>query len=125
MSKSTYLNQDQTWWLIENNLPLDRLYPNKMNSKNIDNSYEKFIEPILQDGEQYALLTDNLEDYVITSYGRMFNCKTKNQVKSLSSEAKLDDIRIDIRRHKVLLKPLFEEQGWSFNAKQILKQYEK
>ncbi len=127
MSKFQHIpSQTKAWFLIENNLDLELLYPEHLRTKSDNPNYIKYVESILMDGEEYILMDDDLYDYAITSYGRVINCHTKNQkVSTVMRSAKDNGVRVDIRNKKLLLRPLFKKHNWDFNPDKILEQYEK
>jgi hypothetical protein len=119
-------SQSKCWWLIENGLDIDLLYPEHLRAKSDNPKYITYLESVLNNGEEYILLDDDLFDYALTSYGRVINCKTQNcKVSSIMRSVKDNGVRVEIRNKKILLRPIFKEQGWSFDPDKILKQYEK
>lgn len=117
-------NQQQCWNLIENNQDIELLYPDHMREKLDNPAYIKYMKSVLLPGEKYALLDDILYDYAITSFGRLINCKTQNQMFSqIALATKTSDIRISIRNTKTYMSKIFADQGWEFNLNEILKQH--
>jgi hypothetical protein len=122
MSKFHFIpDQELCWSLLEYNQDLSKLYPNHMCEGTDNPVYVKYIESVLYPGEQYTLLDNQLYDYAITSFGRIINCKTKNEVGGFYLAERTNDIRINLRQSQLLLSKVFAENNWKFEFKKLTK----
>ena len=102
---------------------MDELYPEHFIVETTVIQYEKNIQPLLYEGEQYHLFDGDCDNYCITSFGRVLNAKylTQNTIYF----GKNNRVITQIRSTKLVLSKEFKKQGWNFNADDIQKQYDK
>jgi len=117
-----YLNGDKFWELMENGKNLDELYPDHFKTEIVDIQYHNYMESILMPGEEYVLLPDDAYDYAMTSFGRIINCIFGTQVYIYISN---QDAKVIARTYKGKMSKLFEQQGWKFDIKEIMNNYDK
>jgi len=101
-----YLDGEKYWELLETGQSTDLIYPEHFKVEVIKEKYEEEIVKYLDEGEEYRFID---EDYVITSKGRVFNCKhkrfrhlNKNQSQTL----------INLRYKTIKVEEEMKKYGW-------------
>jgi hypothetical protein len=124
----TYLDSDKAWDIIENkvlgyDVDIDDLYPESFIVETTSLQYGINVQLILLEGEEYVLLEGDCDNYCITSFGRVLNCKylTQNTVYF----GKNNRVTTQVRSTKILLGKEFSKQGWTFNSNNIQQIYDK
>lgn len=117
-SKYVYLDSDLAWEYIENGKDLDKLFPDKWITKH------KFPEHLLIKGEQYKFLEDNLSDYAITSFGRIFSF-AQSIPKSLMPNIYSFTVGIQLRGKRVNIPNKMKEYNWPTTFEEIRYLYTK
>ena len=117
-----YLDAQKAWELIENNKPIDSLYPDDWNVN------YKLDPKLLLDGEEIFLYKNRLLGYCITTEGRVFHIKKGKQLSlniyaanaSITVRQRRLDIGIEIKKHFDIdvdidiLKRKYVEMGWNY-----------
>jgi len=119
MAKKQYVTDgyiEEVEHYLNNNLDIQELYQDS--NKNL-----KLFEELLLKGEEYIRLEGNLDHYVITSFGRVFNTDRLNQLSIMYINE--EQLIIYLLKIKHDLAYIFEEQAWEFDIKKIIKRYEK
>ena len=81
-----------------------------------------FVEGILKPGEKYVYLRDNVHHMVVTSFGRIINAETSNQLKLRVYKG---SCRMIVKGTQIKLKEIFEENAWNYDWEEIKKVYSK
>lgn len=118
--KSIYLDGERAWEVIEYGLDNDVLYPKEMlyDETNIRN--EDWLLASLLPGEEYACIGETGGDYVITSLGRVMNCKLKNVLRAYINYS---NVTISIRYATMHIETLMKEHNYDYNLEEIVNRY--
>ena len=124
---NTYLNSEAAWEIIEYKAmgydkDIDVLYPEHFKIEQKHTDYKQFLDTLLLPKEQYHIFDDKLDNYILTSNGRIINAKTNTQV---FVYFKQHCIVCHIRNIKIDLTTEFMKYGWSFNIDDIRRTYDK
>ena len=124
----TYLDSERAWDVIENkvlgyDVDMDVLYPENFIVENTVLEYEKKLQVMLLEGEKYHLLTDDCDNYCITSFGRILNAKYLTQ--NTLYFGKNSRVVTQVRSTKIVLSKEFKKLQWHFDADAIEKIYDK
>ena len=111
-----YLDAEKYWEYLENGKDIDELYPESFKTDIVNIGYNEFMKTQLHPGEEYVLLDDKQHDYAITSFGRTFNCHSKNQVWTYVGK---ENASVIVRNKKIQLNDFFKQQGWKFDIKMV------
>lgn len=103
--KGVYIDPDLAWEYIEMGRDTDGLYPAKWKTKS------KFPIELLLEGEQHQFLNAPLDDYVLTSLGRVFSV-AQNKPKQLSPNIYQYSIAMSIRDIRVNILNRMDALGW-------------
>lgn len=122
----TYLDSDRAWELIEKktmgyDVDIDELYPEHFQTDKTALNYQKVLDKMMLEGEEYKLLDDKCEGYAITSFSRVINAKHINQVLIYISRY---NAKTSIRNVKIDFMTEFAKYGWSFNINDIKRRYD-
>ncbi len=117
-----YLDGEKFWELLENGKDTDDLYPDHFKTEIVDVQYHNHMKSVLMPGEEYILLPDEAYDYAITSYGRIINCLYGTQVYIYLNK---EDAKVIARTYKRKMSEIFKEQGWKFDIREVMNNYEK
>lgn len=122
----TYLDGEKAWEMIEKktmgyNVDMDDLYPEHFLTDKNAIKYEKVLNKMILEGEQYQLLESKCEGYAVTSFGRVINAKHINQVLVYISKR---NVKTSVRNVKIDFATEFMKYGWSFNINDIKRAYD-
>jgi hypothetical protein len=114
-----YLDPEKVWEYIETNKSIDDLYPEHFNKDKTNEINLKKISKHLLDGEECVFICN--DDYILTSYARVYNCKHDRfgTVAFLLNK----ELKISIRGTRHILNNIFKQQNWKLNYDEILKRY--
>lgn len=123
----TYLDSDRAWELIEKktmgyDVDIDELYPEHFQTDKTALNYQKVLDKMMLEGEEYKLLDDKCDGYAITSYARIINAKHINQVIIYISRY---NAKTSVRNVKIDFMTEFEKYDWPFNINNIKRTYDK
>jgi hypothetical protein len=121
----TYLDSDRTWELIEKktmgyDVDIDELYPEHFQTDKTALNYQKVLDKMMVEGEEYKLLDDKCDGYAITSFARIINAKHINQTLIYISK---HNVRSSIRNIKIDMATEFAKYNWPFNINNIKRIY--
>lgn len=109
--KSEYISDEEVAEyekLIYNDL--DVVKHIKKQSQEYDDSW---IKDVLKEDETYIVLQHPLDNYALTSFGRIFNIKSMRQIKlNLTNNS----FTITIKGKTINVKKLFVENGWIYSG---------
>ena len=122
----TYLDSDRAWELIEKktmgyDVDMDDLYPEHFQTDKTALNYQKVMDKLMMEGEEYQLLKDKCDGYAITSFARVINVKHINQVLVYISK---HNAQTSVRNVKIHFATEFAKYGWSFNINDIKRRYD-
>lgn len=115
MGKNNYVTEkyiDEVEHYLYNGLDIKELY-----KEDDDKLLEPFKELLLPE-EQIVMF---MEDYAITSLCRIFNTKLKRIVQLNFYRDK--SLNVSLRGKRVDLESVFEDNGWTYDIKEIQSQY--
>jgi hypothetical protein len=116
-----YLEAEDYWECVENNKSIDTLYPEGWDLDTAEEGYRKYMDSVVEEGEQYELLNmDKLYNYAITSYGRLFNVEKGRPLRTYMLK---DNLFIFVRTIKKDVGELFELYGWDYNYDVIINRF--
>jgi len=104
---------------IYNDIPVlsHQYYSDSQDKRNLE-----LIKPLIRPNEEFVQLKDNLDSLIVTSFGRIINIETVRQLKLMLYKG---SINLYKSGEKVKIKEVFEENGWEYDVKKILKIYDK
>ena len=117
--KSKYISDDEYYELeklIYNDKPLNKYY-----KKHEDKYDDSWLQQVLKEDEVFKYI-ENHDNYVLTTYGRVFNIKTMRQVKPSLC---VNSFTINLRECAVNFKKEFINNGWIYSPSFIKEQYNK
>jgi len=122
----TYLDSDRVWELIEKktmgyNVDIDELYPEHFQTDKTALNYQKILDKMMLEGEEYKLLNDKCDGYAITSFARIINAKHINQTLIYISK---HNIQSSVRGVKVHFATEFAKHNWPFIINDIKRIYD-
>jgi len=120
-NKRDYVTKDyieKVHHYINNDLDLSELYKDS----NISYFDQRVIDTMKKRGERYVRLKGNIDYVVITSLGRLINTK---RITQYSIRFTVNTIVAYVCDTKVEVKDIFEEQGWPYDVKKIMRNYKK
>ena len=122
----TYLDGERAWEMIEKktmgyDVDTDELYPEHFLTYKNALNYQKVLDKMMLEGEQYQLLNDKCEGYAITSFARVLNAKHINQVLVYISKK---GVKTSIRGIKIDFATEFTKHGWQFIINDIKRIYD-
>jgi len=122
----TYLDSDRAWELIEKktmgyDVDIDELYPEHFQTDKTALNYQKVLDKMMVEGEEYKLLDDKCDGYAITSFAGIINAKHINQTLIYISK---HNVRSSIRTIKIDMATEFAKYNWPFNINNIKRIYD-
>lgn len=103
---------------INNDLDITDLY----NDVNASRYRQDVVDKLIKKGEKYVRLTDDIDDVIVTSFGRLINTYMCRQY---SIRLTSTSLVVYVRGKKIDLPKVFRDNKWDFNYKKILKNYNK
>lgn len=123
----TYLDSDRAWEVIEYksmgyNRDIDEIYPAHFITETKPEEQLNYLHSVLFKNEKYKIYDGMLNDYVLTSLGRVINIKIQTQ---LIAYFKSTSLIILIRNNKINLADEFMKYEWPFTIDGIKRTYDK
>jgi len=103
---------------IYNDLDILDLYKDKDVSEFNQSIADRFIKR----GEKYIRLEGDYDYVIITSLGRLINTK---RITQYSVRFTKNTMVVYVSDNKIDVKDIFEQQGWDYDVKKILKRYKR
>ena len=121
---NVYLDGEKYWEYLEMGKDTDELYPEHFRTEELIPQYKRIMDKLVWKDEVYILLEGHQFDYVVTSLGRVFNAKKRNQIKAYQHPSS-QNLSFTCRNDKLFLKEVFKKQKWDYNYDYIVEFYHK
>lgn len=82
----------------------------------------KAVKELFEDKGIEYLRIPELEEYIITRQGRVFNCKNVRYLKPVLTGSSMF---VNIKGKRIPLQDAFEDNGWTYDEDEIVKNYRK
>ena len=118
--KSKYISDDEYFELeklIYNDKPLTKYY-----NKYQEEFDDTWLQQVLKEDEVYKYLESPVDNYAITTYGRVFNIKTMRQVKP---SLHVNTFTVSLKDCSINFKREFIKNNWIYSPSFIKEQYKK
>jgi hypothetical protein len=124
------LHQPKKWekhnWVTQSDIDAyENIIYNDLNlyralDKDIPKVDTPFLDMVLVEDETYAILPDNLDNYCITTYGRVINL---NRKKLVQPTIHVNSMYTFLKGKNISFKTVFNELGWIYSPSFIKEKY--
>jgi len=109
---------EEVYHYIYNDLDILDLYKDK----DVSEFNQSIVDRFIKRGEKYIRLEGEYDHVIITSLGRLINTK---RITQYSIRFTKNTMVVYVSDNKIDVKDIFEQQGWDYDVKKILKRYKR